>query len=70
MANTKHIERFDVVQDDSDHYFLLPAGPNPYCFTKARSDVHKRIMKQWRILANNNLPESIYENRIDLRRGQ
>ncbi|KAG4929413.1 hypothetical protein AAZX31_17G033400 [Glycine max] len=72
MANTKDIERFDVVSDDSDHYFLSAVGPNPYSFTNARSDVHKRIMMEWKILANNNLPESIYvrvyANRIDLLR--
>ncbi|KAK7388009.1 hypothetical protein VNO78_22809 [Psophocarpus tetragonolobus] len=70
MAYTNNIESFDVVSDDSDHYFLLP-GPNPNYFMNANRNVHKRIMKEWKMLAHN-LPESIYvrvyEKLIDLLR--
>ncbi|XP_027368710.1 putative ubiquitin-conjugating enzyme E2 38 [Abrus precatorius] len=84
MANTNHFEHFDVVVDTSDHFFAQAkkkikrqnqsdqlGSPIEDCFTNARSDVYKRIMKEWKVLAHN-LPESIYvrvyENRIDLLR--
>ncbi|XP_021290524.1 putative ubiquitin-conjugating enzyme E2 39 [Herrania umbratica] len=67
--------QFDVVSDDSDHYFLnsksktKSAQPDP--MANASSGVHKKIMQEWRILEKS-LPESIivrvYEKRLDLLR--
>lgn len=65
--------QFDVVSDDSDHFFLNPKPKSapPDHFASASSTVHKAIMQEWRILQKN-LPESIfvrvYEKRIDLLR--
>ena len=66
--NALSFKRFDVVLDDSDHCFRKN-GPD--CIIKAASKVHKKIMKEWRILEKH-LPDSIfvrvYENRMDLLR--
>ncbi|KAJ7955246.1 Ubiquitin-conjugating enzyme [Quillaja saponaria] len=67
-------KRFDVVSDDSDHFYLTSNRPKRGggdCFSNAGTEVHKKIMKEWRILEKN-LPDSIfvrvYEKRIDLLR--
>ncbi|XP_062108808.1 putative ubiquitin-conjugating enzyme E2 38 [Humulus lupulus] len=77
-------KRFDVVSDDSDHYFAkrkkgkknevatADAGEDDSLIDSAAgSKLHKKIMKEWRILEKN-LPDLIYvrayENRIDLLR--
>ncbi|XAR56985.1 Ubiquitin--protein ligase [Bertholletia excelsa] len=63
-------KRFDIVSFPSDHHY---AASSKYreCFTNQNSELHKKIMKEWRILQNG-LPESIYvrvfEDRIDLLR--
>ncbi|XVF66099.1 hypothetical protein PTKIN_Ptkin10aG0007100 [Pterospermum kingtungense] len=67
--------QFDVVSDDSDHFFLNPnpkTRPSPPDhFANPSSTVHKAIMREWRILQKS-LPQSIfvrvYEKRIDLLR--
>ncbi|XP_030506862.2 putative ubiquitin-conjugating enzyme E2 38 [Cannabis sativa] len=94
-------KRFDVVSNDSDHYYakrknkakkndvvsaggsgaaVVATGEDNHdddsssmndCASATVSQVHKKIMKEWRILERN-LPDSIYvrvyENRIDLLR--
>ncbi|KAK9287650.1 hypothetical protein L1049_016087 [Liquidambar formosana] len=70
----ENLKRFDVVTDDSDHYYLnlnLPKKNDGDCFTNGGSKVHKKIMQEWKIL-DQHLPEAIlvrvYERRIDLLR--
>ncbi|KOM33422.1 hypothetical protein LR48_Vigan01g297800 [Vigna angularis] len=66
---TMEFERFDGVEDDTDHHFRDSNGGKR--FNDSRSALYKTIMKEWKILQNN-LPESIYvrvyERRIDLMR--
>jgi len=68
--NNNNMERFDVVSDDTDHHFLRSVTDSEE-FRKVGSDVYKRIMREWKILARS-LPDSIYvsvyEKRIDLLR--
>ncbi|XAR56984.1 Ubiquitin--protein ligase [Bertholletia excelsa] len=70
--------QFDIADDESDHHFLnwnrprkASAGDPADCFSDVKSGVHKKIMKEWRVLERN-LPEKIYvrvyERRIDLLR--
>uniref|UniRef100_A0A5B6YIM9 Putative ubiquitin-conjugating enzyme E2 39 n=1 Tax=Davidia involucrata TaxID=16924 RepID=A0A5B6YIM9_DAVIN len=75
-VRTKQFRRFDAVSDESDHYYRNNNRTNYKdnggdCFTNASSGVHKKIMKEWKVLEKN-LPESIYvrvyERRIDLLR--
>ncbi|KAL2338945.1 hypothetical protein Fmac_013391 [Flemingia macrophylla] len=62
--------KFDVVTDDSDHFFR---GSNDgKCINNnSKGEVYRSIMREWKILEQN-LPESIYvrvyERRIDLMR--
>lgn len=69
----KKFRRFDVVTDYSDHHFIKQknTGKKKNCFTNHRSNVYKRIMREWKSLEKD-LPESIfvrvYEQRIDLLR--
>ncbi|XP_022748816.1 putative ubiquitin-conjugating enzyme E2 39 [Durio zibethinus] len=75
VEETDILNQFDVVSDDSDHFFLNPhpktKSAPPEHFANASSTVHRAIMQEWRILQKN-LPESIfvrvYEKRIDLLR--
>ncbi|KAK7264720.1 hypothetical protein RJT34_32330 [Clitoria ternatea] len=77
MGETIDFEQFDVVSDNTDHHFARLNKKNETsdassdCFTNESSDVYRRIMKEWKILAHN-LPETIYvrvyENRVDLLR--
>ncbi|KAA8527360.1 hypothetical protein F0562_034925 [Nyssa sinensis] len=74
-VTTKQFRRFDVVTDDSDHLYRNHNQTNKNkdgdYFTNASSGVHKKIMKEWKVLEEN-LPELIYvrvyERRIDLLR--
>ncbi|GMY27933.1 isoform 2 of probable ubiquitin-conjugating enzyme e2 24 [Fagus crenata] len=63
--------RFDVVSDESDHYYHGNKKNGRDCFITRASKAHKKIMQEWKILEKN-LPDSIfvrvYENRIDLLR--
>ncbi|XP_059646153.1 putative ubiquitin-conjugating enzyme E2 38 [Cornus florida] len=73
----KQFRRFDVVADDSDHLYLRTNRSHKDnnnggdCLIKPSSGVHKKIMKEWKVLEEN-LPDSIYvrvyERRIDLLR--
>ncbi|KAK7348049.1 hypothetical protein VNO80_22598 [Phaseolus coccineus] len=69
-TDNNNMERFDVVSDDADHYFLVPVVDSGG-FRRVESNVYKRIMREWKILARS-LPDSIYvrvyEKRIDLLR--
>ncbi|CAJ1940830.1 unnamed protein product [Sphenostylis stenocarpa] len=69
-GTSNNVEPFDVVSDDTDHYFLMPR-PEMEGFGNKGSNVYKRIMREWKILAQS-LPDSIYvrvyEKRIDLLR--
>lgn len=60
--------QFDSVYDVSDHHF---AGKHPKTSSSPTTKVQKKIMQQWKLLAND-LPESIfvrvYETRVDLLR--
>lgn len=66
-GESKDFPQFDVVTQDSDHYYvkLKPT------VTGTGGSLYKNIMKEWKILQNN-LPKSIYvrvyEGRIDLLR--
>ncbi|GMH29729.1 hypothetical protein Nepgr_031572 [Nepenthes gracilis] len=68
VANATRFSRFDVATDDSDHHYHKSSKPSDQ-FTNATSAVHKKIMKEWKLL-DKNLPDSIYvrvyEHRIDL----
>ncbi|KAA8531216.1 hypothetical protein F0562_005870 [Nyssa sinensis] len=74
-VRTMQSPKFDVVADDSDHHYRNTKRSNKDnggdCFTSTSSWVHKKIMKEWKVLEQN-LPESIYvrvyESRIDLLR--
>ncbi|CAK9145666.1 unnamed protein product [Ilex paraguariensis] len=79
-ATTRKFKRFDIVSGASDHHYhttYLPKNKNNNnnnasdCFKSASIKVHKRIMREWKILEKD-LPESIYvrayEQRIDLLR--
>ncbi|KAF7852045.1 hypothetical protein BT93_L1135 [Corymbia citriodora subsp. variegata] len=66
-GTTKEIEpfrRFDVVLDDSDHFYRDASLPIP-------ASTQKKIMQEWRLLEQH-LPESItvraYEKKVDLLR--
>ncbi|OMO61495.1 Ubiquitin-conjugating enzyme, E2 [Corchorus capsularis] len=65
------IPKFDVVSDESDHYFLNSSKSKSDQSANTANGVHKKIMQEWRILEKN-LPDSIivrvYEKRIDLLR--
>ncbi|KAK7363469.1 hypothetical protein VNO77_05613 [Canavalia gladiata] len=69
MEEMNAFEHFDVVSDDSDHYFVRSSDGK--CFSDSKSGVYKTIMREWRTLEQN-LPDSIYvrvyERRIDLMR--
>lgn len=78
VVATGKFPQFDVVGDESDHHYLHGnksvkenGVKDPDCFSNASSEVHKKIMKEWRVLERN-LPDSIYvrvyERRIDLLR--
>ncbi|OMO60939.1 Ubiquitin-conjugating enzyme, E2 [Corchorus olitorius] len=65
------VPKFDVVSDESDHYFLNSFKSKSDQLANTANGVHKKIMQEWRILEKN-LPDSIivrvYEKRIDLLR--
>ncbi|KAF8387656.1 hypothetical protein HHK36_026310 [Tetracentron sinense] len=65
----KEFKQFDVVTDDSDHYYYVKSNSSGK--KDGVSNVAKKIMKEWKILEKN-LPDSIYvrayEGRIDLLR--
>ncbi|GFZ11476.1 ubiquitin-conjugating enzyme 25 [Actinidia rufa] len=74
----EQFRQFDVVTDDSDHSYTnwpKPTKGKPAngsdCFASGSSGVHKRIMREWKVLEKN-LPDSIfvraYERRVDLLR--
>ncbi|KAF3456368.1 hypothetical protein FNV43_RR01018 [Rhamnella rubrinervis] len=74
IEETSAFERFHVVSDDSDHYYVSTNRPKKDggdCFSNGGSRVYKKIMQEWRILEKH-LPDSIYvrvyEKRIDLLR--
>ncbi|KAF7852048.1 hypothetical protein BT93_L1137 [Corymbia citriodora subsp. variegata] len=67
MSEIEEIEpfpRFDVVPDDSDHFYRNASLPIP-------APTQKKIMREWKLLEQH-LPESItvraYEKRVDLLR--
>ncbi|KAL6990087.1 E3-independent ubiquitin-conjugating enzyme E2 [Sarracenia purpurea var. burkii] len=75
---SRRFRQFDVANDETDHYYLhwkISSKDNKTngsdCFANASSLVHKKIMREWKLLEKN-LPESIYvrvyERRIDLLR--
>ncbi|XP_057472254.1 putative ubiquitin-conjugating enzyme E2 38 [Actinidia eriantha] len=74
----EQFRQFDVVTDDSDHSYTnwpKPTKGKPAngsdCFASGSSGVHKRIMREWKVLEKN-LPDSIfvraYERRVHLLR--
>ncbi|GFZ13899.1 ubiquitin-conjugating enzyme 25 [Actinidia rufa] len=68
MSTSFEFKQFDVVLDPSDHHYVN-SKVNIDCFTNENSGVHRKIMREWKILQEG-LPESIYvrvyEDRIDL----
>lgn len=66
-------KQFDITTDFSDHHYLDSNRLNneTRSLTNASSDVHKKIMQEWKILEES-LPDSIfvrvYEGRIDILR--
>ncbi|EEF43105.1 conserved hypothetical protein [Ricinus communis] len=74
IAEMDIFHKFDVVSDSSDHYYVNNKAAKMNggdCFSNISSKVHKKIIKEWRILEKH-LPDTIYvrvyENRIDLLR--
>ncbi|KAF3623771.1 putative DELLA protein RGL1-like [Capsicum annuum] len=72
-ATTSKFLHFDVVSDESDHYYVKSnrSSKDKKCFIDTNTSAYRTIMKEWKILEKH-LPESIYvrtyESRMDLLR--
>ncbi|PHT66947.1 putative ubiquitin-conjugating enzyme E2 39 [Capsicum annuum] len=72
-ATTSKFPHFDVVSDESDHYYVKSnqSSKDKKCFIDTNTSAYRTIMKEWKILEKQ-LPESIYvrtyESRMDLLR--
>ncbi|XP_027368709.1 probable ubiquitin-conjugating enzyme E2 25 [Abrus precatorius] len=71
MCKKNAFPRFEVVSDETDHFFARSSAHEPSITTDPRSVLNKTVMKEWKMLEQD-LPESIYvrvyERRIDLMR--
>ncbi|WOL14577.1 putative ubiquitin-conjugating enzyme E2 24 isoform X2 [Canna indica] len=67
---TGKFKQFDIVNDYSDHHFLVGGG-NELIFSQVKKSWFKRVQQEWGILKND-LPDTIYvrvyEERMDLLR--
>ncbi|MCD7464217.1 hypothetical protein HAX54_052308 [Datura stramonium] len=67
-AATIKFPHFDVVSDESDHYYMRSnlSNKDRKCFNDTNTAAFRSIMKEWKILEKN-LPESIYVRTYELR---
>ncbi|XP_055822264.1 putative ubiquitin-conjugating enzyme E2 38 [Solanum dulcamara] len=67
-GKTIKFPHFDVVSDESDHYYIKSNQSNKErnYFNDTNTSTYRSIMKEWKILEKN-LPESIYVRTYELR---